>query len=286
MLKRRIKIVLVNITAVSLAFCMPMVVHADYNWYDEPNWVAAGKEFMRTNERALRKPVFVAQDPTDPMSAVAIDTLQRLLAINDEFVEKCTWDEACAYYDLGGGDYALNNFFEYVDYDWKTKDGKLVLDHNARVYPVVKYFDSRLNDGAADYDIKNWVAQFNNQDEIALGWTNFIPESMNGLDVPYAYGIAVYASGLKNAATPVVVEKGHLSNVQFGSYVSYYSVLINFTSYGMSEKQFELFFDQNNRLLNICCKVYRGETSPLPALQKLVYQAEKCNKGQKLYMGL
>lgn len=283
-MKRRTRTVLAMGLVVIMNLGSCMTVKADYSseFYNDPAWVAAGKEFMNTNDEAVKKTIFIAQDSSDPMSAVAIEKLQRLMTINDEFVEKSTWSEAAAYQDVEGSyERGLKEYFSYIDYDWKTKDGQLVLDHNARIYPVIKYFDSRLNDGADDYDLKNWVAQFNNQNEIAAGWAYFTPEMKLNLDTPYAYGIAAYASSIKHQEQPIIIGKGEPCNVQFGPYVSAYSVPMTFQQF---DEPYKLYFDQNNRLLNI---IRLDDWLPhhvMPiCLWKLSYQAEKCGKGQRFY---
>ena len=289
-IKRKARIVLAMGLVIIMNLGYYMTVKADYSpeFYNDPAWIAAGKEFMNTNDEALKKPIFIAQDSSDPMSAVAIEKLQRLMMINDEFVEKCTWSEAGAYQDVEDGyERGLKNYFAYTDYDWKTKDGQLVLDHNARIYPVIKYFDSRLNDGVADYDLKHWVAQFNNQNEIAAGWTDFVPEMKLNLDMPYAYGIAAYASSIKYEEQPIIIGKGEPCNVQFGPYVSAYSVTMTFQgSEEMFNEPFKLYFDQNNRLLNIVRLDDWSQELVIPVfVWKLSYQAEKCGKGQRFYVG-
>ena len=289
-IKRQARIVLAMGLVIIMNLGYYMTVKADYSpeFYNDPAWIAAGKEFMNTNDEALKKPIFIAQDSSDPMSAVAIEKLQRLMMINDEFVEKCTWSEAGAYQDVEDGyERGLKNYFAYTDYDWKTKDGQLVLDHNARIYPVIKYFDSRLNDGVADYDLKHWVAQFNNQNEIAAGWTDFVPEMKLNLDMPYAYGIAAQASSIKYEEQPIIIGKGEPCNVQFGPYVSAYSVTMTFQgSEEMFNEPFKLYFDQNNRLLNIVRLDDWSQELVIPVfVWKLSYQAEKCGKGQRFYVG-
>lgn len=252
----RLKTIFATILAI-ISLSSSLTVCASDGYFDDPQWNAYGEEYIRNDELLSKIAPIYVEDSSDPFSMVAFDKLQKLVSVTYDMCQHATWNETSVWDDAGCGN--DRHVIEYCQnlgvFDWKTKDG-LTPDHNARTYAMIKYVDSRVNDGAVDYSVKDWVAQFNNQNELLNGWNGNYPEQGLNTDTPYGYGLLVYGLDFKQADM-VVVGKGQPANVQFGNYVSCYMVPIYYTEYD-NEFKFNMYFDANNRLLNI---VYVGEYS-------------------------
>jgi len=262
-------------------------------FYDNADWKAYGAEYMINNDYISRMPTIVVDNPTDLYAVMASEKISKLVNVTNEMYRDGTWEEISVWVDaINGNDNELTEFIEYFNrYDWKTKDGKIISDHNARVYAMVKYFDNRVNDNYADYSIKGWCSRFENQNQIASNWTSFVPSVKTiGADTPYGYGLLAYAPYLKRAYT-INVGKSYQTNVQFGNYISSYVVELAFEGISFHNIKLGAYFDSNNRLLNIIL-LPDSEDVEYCGLNfvhnRLTYQAEKCPqyRAPRLYYGI